>query len=940
MALSSEAIKPTNPLLKIVFNYYRLLINHKNVNKGKFNFLTWGYFDRLKVSYVGPFNDLFSEELEKENYKNNKDYEIHRLCSYTIDYELADLQAFLGIREEKPLIVITEMKINEKIFNSRSDLLEAKEILRNQKEHIASILNSAIYKNRLNLDYRILSTLGYSDYAIIFRGEDYQQIIDQINNIRNLRESATQNNKEYLFRSTYSIAGVELNSVKYLTNKHPYNISLRLSLRRNINFSKLKDNINKSLGSNYKDVSITTVYGKYDFDLYFKNFGLSSYIRLFDKNTSCKKEAILDLQSEFHKNFLGYTNTRLLLEIPNISDENQNMNMNDQIFEKKQPLLKSPTKFINSQSINNAFEQMIKNYYQIENNEASESLLLSELRKIIVNFIEQINESHKEISHLTDPDRSIAVQDYYFDIEKGLELINQLLNSRIQAFRLYSEIPSYDPHYIRSATKLFILYMTIVEEVERVINSIYAEETKYKFNPKEINLFVTLSEFDTVETGYLFPTTSKKLVPIQLSKNSFCDLQFNLLLLVHEISHYLPIPNNLEHNKTILEIVSNDIAVRLVHKIITGSDNSVILNSELPNRNIIGAFYTEFSNFFANQLWNNIDYKDYSENEFSNMLPKTITNLNSLINKSVNNKCDLFIDYLNHMESKNIHIQEFERLYERLIQKLINYEDISNLLHMWQSEIFESEAVDIIHQTELRILNKKWKEIIVEVEKRRSELHSLWESFLSDSIYPLINYFKLNPRFSAIDEKLLKHFAHCYLIERTDENKYQLSEEILRYLNAETTRIQIDMNVDKFVDIVKESSADYLMCNLLDLNWNIYQKLILDYHNNYLTKANENGFSELDYRSIVLSQTQLFCNNPLADSNSEVIAYGLRFENIVNYLDSLNKINIPLEKIRSLPSIKCLKNFFESNKNNPQYLQGGNEIQLIENIWSIGMGLF
>ncbi len=274
---------PQSTIIKVEL-YRRLANNPGNEDDKPFPFLLWGYFDWMNSVEINNLSEFYNASEDKD--KGEQNYEIHQLCLYA---------PLGGKRFEKieqsielpPLLVLTEIKINENIIaEDHKTIQEQPDCLPSDslKRIIADHIDKYIEKNR-NRDthtppeYQIYSSLGYADFVVVFRTEDYQTVSCIIDDLRTKMDDK-KNVK--LIRSTYSLTGLDRSNLEQISNNTNYDISLRISLKKPRNLPDVKKEINNRLSSKLKP-DIKTVFGKYDLDILFKNFPLNEYAKLFNE---------------------------------------------------------------------------------------------------------------------------------------------------------------------------------------------------------------------------------------------------------------------------------------------------------------------------------------------------------------------------------------------------------------------------------------------------------------------------------------------------------------------------------------------------------------------------------------------------------------------------------------------------------------------------------
>lgn len=495
------------PISKFNVKLYRRLINHQKAKNSDFNFMIWGYFDGLQLNPIGKMKEFHIAD-QGTDFRLQNAYEIHHLCAYSRKYSSEKISSIFEQVPNKPLLVLAELKLNENIVKQ---FMEQYDDFFDQLQNYLEEKIAYFAKERnCDFDLLILSSLGYSDFILILRGSDYQQMVDTVNYLRALKYADKQNNEINFLRSTYSISGVHLNSIEEIQQEKKYNVSIRFSFRKIVDFCLVRDEVIKSLNVDKGSISFGTVFGKYDLDLEGKNVSLYSLVGLFNRIGNKKNTGLLDPQNDFQRNYIGYTNTRWLMDLP-VNDLNTKNDLQGIVAAgQHEDNFSEIINLLVPQSLKVSFIQLIQSFYQIERNEASEPLLIYELNKILELFTKQIQDGLIYSEHLEQNEKKEYRKNHFENIAKAINLISQLLYSRVQAFRFFSELPIYENRTSQSITKVFVMYMAVVEEMEKVINDIFRKQDPN--DSKFINLFVILGNSDIVKSYKLFPLLKDSLV--------------------------------------------------------------------------------------------------------------------------------------------------------------------------------------------------------------------------------------------------------------------------------------------------------------------------------------------------------------------------------------------------------------------------------------------
>jgi hypothetical protein len=932
-----------------VLNFYRRLHNQSQASNKDYEYLLFGYYDGMDIKVAPSLGFLLDGEYCNDDGENlNQSYEIRQLCLYSRRVKEEELLDFLHNSSiDGPLLVVTEIKLNEKIMIAQKNALGEVAVLDMMEETITSNVDRIIHEREIpHIKYKIFFSLGYSEFVIIIRTDDFQDAVNLINDLRSCSYKASTSKSEYisLLRSTYSIVGVKISSIQQLPST-PVDLSLRFSLKKIIDIDEFKSLIINALQPEQDQITIRTIFGKYDLELELREFPINKFISIFHNFGQKTPQPILDPKDKVYKEFISRTDTRWLMNFNkyhgyrSITDLNCNKNIDGSIILADQ--------FLRPSSIKLAYTQMLKEYYQIVVDEASEPSLVYELKDVIEFFSRQITEDHQRIVKKADSDEEEYIK-HYESMELGLRLIMKLLETRVQAFRFFSEMPSYELQFIRTSTKVFIAYMALIEDIERDLKKIFQQQDNKLSH--EITFFATLEHRDKVSSFDLFPETEYRLIPISMNHGSFFDIPYNILLLVHEICHYIPSPNRRERNKVLTELVCKHIAKRVVFMSLTGEYNLDVGNFELLEPELISQLCSTLSDFIMEQVWR--DGKtiahDVSIRLFPDSLSKQLSRSFSFLDDRVIECYETLtqhIEELGKQGSSNLP-NNLQSIVEQQWRKVNCGDDLSSLQYLWNSILIQGSDKEsdkrIFDQHTVEKLSDEWSELVKVAGERKKHLITIGSNFINDEWFKLIQRLIKNLK-SKNNIYLLAHLTQLGMNENTIQNRERVSEAIVNFLNKPDVKLELVEHQSQLTKILFEARADYLMCQLINLPWKYYESMVDSYKNQIVYCSNEDGLQELEYRKAILRRTALYKDeNILLDSEVDEYAEAMSLDDIAFYLDKLStKDQFPTKQIQG-KSIEYLRDYYHSISYDEDVVKIKNsaEFNIIERLWYLGMELF
>jgi hypothetical protein len=574
---------PSTSITKVIIQLFRRFSNNDGFPKSRFHYMLWGYYDGMRYAIAKTFKEFVGVDETDDNYR---EYETSRICLFSHSLTEKDVKTFFSDSKLPPLLVITELKIDEGNYHNNKDNLERS--LNDLQDFISSSTDDFLNKEKLTnneIEWKLFRSLGYSEFVIVFRSLSYQYVANIINYLRGLSYSKKHdsNKNNHLLRSTYSTAGIQTKNMKSLP-PHPMDVSVRFSFKKIINLQEMQAKLVEALKIDNDKIQCNLVFGKYDLDVHFREVPLNLFVGLFYDLGKGYPNPILDPEGNLRKTYIGRTNTYWLLNTSDDFEDN-----NPAIPNIKKNVIKLPAQGIDPLSINIAFHQLLRSFYQVSRDDASELLLVYELEEIIRVFSKLVDENYKGAQTQIEkgyPDDKTEFLDHYKSVELGLNLIFKLLQSRVQAFRFFSEMPTFNLQFMRSTTKIFVMYMTIIEEFEKIINVTREKSKPEDDDPQKINLFAVL-DYAKVTSEDLFPETSERLIPIVLNIETISEIPYSIFLLIHEISHYIQTPNRIFRNRTLAKMFCQFLAEKILFLLFTGEDNLEIKNFEFEDRNLV-----------------------------------------------------------------------------------------------------------------------------------------------------------------------------------------------------------------------------------------------------------------------------------------------------------------------------------------------------------------
>jgi len=913
-----------------------------------YNYLVWGEFDGLKFKFTPTRKEFLDEE------ESDSRYELHLLRIYSRKINPKEAKDFINGVDLPPLLVLTEIKLNEELYKFSREIPNG-QILSNAEKQIRESLDSFLEDHKSNTKYFLFNSLGYSEFVIIFRTNNFQNVASILSILRSQPyHSSSSKTAIHIIQSTHSICGAHLGMLDSRLEGEN-DVSIRVTFQKMDDFPTIEQQIIAGLPKLGKsEVSIKTLPGKYDLVINLKNYPINAVVNLFYPVSDAPTQQLFFPKSKDYIDSVGDTNTQWLLDVKDPVGEllevcqttdpdfkNRHLHLK---VENKDPE-KDPTTF------DLLIDQMIHQYDKYAFDKGADPLIIYELREIIQKYHEQVKEDEKVINGKQFEN----IIEHNEKSLKGINLILGLLKTRLQAFHFFSDFYSSDSGFVKSAAKIFVVYMTVIEEIENSINDLYT------YN---LNFFTAIDNQDRVEAYDLFPDTTSRIIPIVLGASSFFDISYNLQLLFHEISHFIHSPDRALRNEMFTEMVCNTISEWIIHTILGGNNVTTTELSAFDEENL-SELITSLKNEFMGELWKN---KNTNENslsigKFPEVLKDRIHSKYSFIDESLNklfNELELNVNTFSSACSKinmwgkkqekssfqNILPNDIELIVKDLFYKIELGEDLQSIHELWKF-MYENMKIDdefIGLKSYFDQINGSFEKVIRNVSTRKNDLEKCWAEFVENHISKAILNVKVDGNSNSIKLHMWSRLAYSHLNENHYENHKAIADQIVKTFNSPEFIEKINNAIDNQTKIFREATADYSMCRLLDLKWDQYTSMIDRFKNKASNSYTKSGLEELEIRKQILAQTNFYKNDAKNDTYIDIgdIAIGMSFSCVAEYLNKASKKADFATKIIKGKSLSLIKEYFKEIDG--LHVEPDNdfipEIKLIEGLWDIGMRLF
>ena len=529
-----------------------------NDNRDKAHFLSWSPYDRVQITSSNEFNNFIfpnvsnivewcgvKQQLHLVPLESISPYSKNKVEEYaSLDWQIGE--------ENNPCVLIRNVKskdyglycfvtarFSDIIIRSISNVKDSKlshkirhGIIHDILQHINAYVNSRC----LDVECVSFESLGSEDFALIFLADDVASFSQVLSIVRSqvIKNINTEEDID-VCKSICTLVGF---------NKEAFNSDPKLDALIKINVNKLCD-IDKVKREFERVIS-----NKIDSCVLFQNKGVME-IRFRPNNLELWHEGgLLNGTSDFYKNTIISSRTYWVEDIfqdDNVTSKhipNEIKEINIQILNQKKLIeikdeIKKKRKISNDKmySIDNPVGRFIFSEYSrlLCLTRCTEWIdILQEQRKTFCDCIQFFENQYNK-------------RRYQEGLNHLLEEIQTVLTHINQACAQISEIPYHNHYYSGSFSNILKMYYGIISTIIEIGYCIPREEkneqSKLTFGVK----FETTNRIYT--TLYSVPNHTSRIAIFHLPYDAFYEFDKTIILLVHEVFHYIaPINRNYRNN--------------------------------------------------------------------------------------------------------------------------------------------------------------------------------------------------------------------------------------------------------------------------------------------------------------------------------------------------------------------------------------------------------
>jgi hypothetical protein len=228
-------------------------------------------------------------------------------------------------------------------------------------------------------------------------------------------------------------------------------------------------------------------------------------------------------------------------------------------------------------------EELINRYLIMRHSSHPEDKFVIQIKRSMETFFLLLEEAHCD-------EMSSRLLDQLHSIEDGIAFIKGAITNRLHAARYLYEPSLFNPHSMGPFSNLYLFYENFVDLFERLATE-YNKLKDLQNAQSRVDFLVDISIYSSVSARPFVPYSCKKtpeniLVGITINEHAFFQIEATIVLLLHEIGHYIRPFNRTSRNKLIREIAFNWLASITFSKMADYLNQGIFSPNFHPRNNI------------------------------------------------------------------------------------------------------------------------------------------------------------------------------------------------------------------------------------------------------------------------------------------------------------------------------------------------------------------
>lgn len=480
-------------------------------------------------------------------------------------------------------------------------------------------------------------------------------------------------------------------------------------------------------------------------------------------------------------------------------------------------------------STRRGIEELDSRFLKMKHGLLSNDQFVDQIRSSIETFFHSLEDAH---CNGESASRLLAQLAY---IENGIQFIKGAMTNRLLASRYLYEPNLFNPHNMGPFSRLYLFYEAFVDLFERLVMA-YNRTKNEPWAFSTLSFLVDISAYSSVHAQVFIPyacTTSSAniLIGITINEHAFFQIKATIVLLLHEIGHYVRPFKRIRRNKVLVDVV-----IRWLTNMVYGQLNDYIYAELL-------AINTQER---TEEEKDKIEFvREHFDNDvFPIIGPIISVTLNECFDKFV--KSEQVTSVFGDKDQYANLISQFQEILADFLTRLSN--ELSEMLLLPLREVHESEedppkprgiASDLgIRTGILKCLNEK-----VEIENGFDQEHSsdkvVYFEYLCNkatSLFESGNIFEYKEGVGnstpdlAIDS-YLKSLALMGLTEANRDNIEYFTSVVIRCLKRAVEAMQEEAVLSMLIRSLEEALANMFWIRTLNIQdfesyWEIFEPLI------------------------------------------------------------------------------------------------------------------
>lgn len=224
------------------------------------------------------------------------------------------------------------------------------------------------------------------------------------------------------------------------------------------------------------------------------------------------------------------------------------------------------------ESTRRGIRELEDNFQKMKHSTFSDELFVDQIEKSLRIFAQILDET----TCAQGPSSLIVSQ--LDSIEGGIQFINSAITNRLESSRYLYGASLFSPQNMGPISRLYSFYELFVDLLERLIATYDKQNGP---NGHQLDFLVDISAFTSVHAEEFVPLRCEEpprseLIGITLNEQAFFQIRTTILILLHEIGHYVPPENREKRNRILQDRFLNWISTKVYHELYTFLHDEVL----------------------------------------------------------------------------------------------------------------------------------------------------------------------------------------------------------------------------------------------------------------------------------------------------------------------------------------------------------------------------